>query len=274
MTIFAFIHHKGGTGKTTACLQSAGFLRKSNKKVLVIDIDPQANATLGLGVLSHDVPVTIYHVLLSACINHDHVPLERIIMPTRSGIDLAPSNLDLIGAEPYLYQYPDRYTILHREIGTIKDKYDYILIDTPPFLGQFVLNAILAADYPVFVFSQDVFAMAGYENIKVVCEDIHELLGKTVIPRIAVLNRWHLKEPSGIISSLKDKIFGKNEAFALNTTLNLSSLQKDCPHIITIPDSSAVSGSYSVGMPLAFTNSIDPAAKAYAHLSEVMMQCQ
>jgi chromosome partitioning protein len=274
MTVFAFIHHKGGTGKTTACLQSAGFLQKSNKKVLVIDIDPQANATLGLGILPRDVPVTIYHVLLSACINHDHVPLEQIIMPTRSGIDLCPSNLDLIGAEPYLYQYPDRYTILHREIEQIKGRYDYILIDTPPFLGQFVLNAIIAADYPIFVFSQDVFAMVGYENIKVVCEDIHEVLGKKVIPRIAVLNRWQLKESSGIFSALKSKVFGKNEAFTLDTALNFSSLQQDCPHIITIPYSSAVSGSYSVGMPLAYTNSTDPAAKAYAHLSEVMMQCQ
>jgi chromosome partitioning protein len=245
-----------------------------NKKVLVIDIDPQANATLGLGVLPRDMPVTIYNVLLSACINNDHVPLERIIMPTRSGIDLAPSNLDLIGAEPYLYQYPDRYTILHREIERIKERYDYILIDTPPFLGQFVLNAIIAADYLIFVFSQDIFAMVGYENIKVVCEDIHEILGRKVIPKIAVLNRWHLEEQPGILSALKNKVFGTKEAFTLDNALNLSSLQQDCPHMITIPYSSAVSGSYSIGMPLAYTNSTDPAAKAYAHLSEVMVQCQ
>ena len=273
MTVFAFIHHKGGTGKTTACLQSAGFLQKSNKKVLVIDIDPQANATLGLGVRPRDVSVTIYHVLLSACINADHVPLEQIIIPTKSGIDLAPSSLDLIGAEPYLYQYPDRYTILYREIEIIRNKYDYILIDTPPFLGQFVLNAIIAADYPIFVFSQDLFAMAGYENIKVICEDIHEMLGKKIIPKIAVLNRWHLEEPHGILSTLKNKIFVKNEPLTMDA-LNFSSVKQDCQYIITIPYSSAVSGSYNVGMPLAYTNSTDPAGKAYAHVAEVMMQCR
>ena len=274
MTIFTFIHHKGGTGKTTSCLQSAGFLRKLHKKVLVIDMDPQANATLGLGVLPHTVPVTMYHVLLSACLKQDQVPLEKIIVSTRSGIDLAPSNLDLIGAEPYLYQYQDRYTILDQEIKRIKSKYDYILIDTPPFLGQFVLNAIIAADYPIFVFSQDIFAMVGYENMKVICDDIHEILGKRVIPKIAVLNRWQLEEPSPLVSFFKRRILGQKSDNSIDPTLNLSSLQKECPHIITIPYSPVVSSSYSTGMPLACTNPIDPAAKAYAHLSEVMMQCR
>ena len=283
MKIFAFIHHKGGTGKTTACLQSAGFLKQAQKKVLVIDIDPQANATLGLGVLPHEVPVTMYHVFLSACTHHEPTPLEGAIVSTRSGIDLAPSNLDLIGAEPYLYQYPDRYSILRREIFRMKDKYDYILIDTPPFLGQFVLNAIIAADYPIFVFSPDIFAMAGYENMKVVCGDIKEILGKEVALNIAVLNRWDVtnnvpnNSPKGFFSDLKNKFLGKtplpDDAPPVGDTPDIFSSIRDFPHIVTVPASAIVSASYRSGMPLAFTHPNDPAAQAYSILSEVMMQC-
>jgi chromosome partitioning protein len=279
MAIFAFIHHKGGTGKTTACLQSAGFLKQAHKRVLVIDIDPQANATLGLGVLPHEVPVTMYHVFLAACTHHDPVPLECAIVSTRSGIDLAPSNLDLIGAEPYLYQYPERYSILRSEILRMEDKYDYILIDTPPFLGQFVLNAIIAAEYPVFVFSPDIFAMAGYENMKVVCGDIKEILGKEVIPHIAVLNRWGVANntSSGFFSSLKNKLLSKTtlpgNAPPVGDTPDISSLVHDFPHIVTVPASAIVSTSYQSGMPLVFTHPNDPAAQAYSVLAEVMMQC-
>ena len=103
ITIITFSHHKGGTGKTTSCLNIAGFCHQMGRKVLVVDCDPQANATAGLGIDPSASGKNMYDVFMSGIDDFPRVGMEDIVRKTASGIDLAPSHLDLVGAEPYLY---------------------------------------------------------------------------------------------------------------------------------------------------------------------------
>ncbi len=102
ITIIAFAHHKGGTGKTTSCLNVAGYLQKDGKKVLVVDCDPQANATTGLGINPPEtLKLSMYDVFMSIFEGFPDVAITDVIVPpTASGIDLAPSILDLVGSNP------------------------------------------------------------------------------------------------------------------------------------------------------------------------------
>ncbi|MDD1728292.1 MAG: AAA family ATPase [Methanospirillum sp.] len=274
MTVTAFSHHKGGTGKTTTCLQVAGFLVKNGRRVLVIDTDPQANATLGLGIHPDTPAHNIYHYYASqSSPESEPISLSSLIIRTVSGIDLIPSHLDLVGAEPLLYQNPDRYELLTREIPGLKERYDHIFIDTPPFLGQFVLNAIIAADRTVLVFSPDSFALNGYENIRLIITDIEEVLGKDIRIEMAVLNRWGSPRHEYSLFSKISAILGKKEQNMLNQGEDMQrileeQMKREVGTVIQVPESQQVGVSNRRGMPLAFSYPDDPAAKAFAHIAQ------
>ncbi|HQC33741.1 MAG TPA: AAA family ATPase, partial [Methanoculleus sp.] len=120
ITIVAFAHHKGGTGKTTSCLNVAGYLQKSGRSVLVVDCDPQANATAGLGVDPDTLELSMYDLFMSAFEGFPDVVINDIIVPTASGVDLAPATLDLVGVEPYLYSIEDRAGLLREALAGVR----------------------------------------------------------------------------------------------------------------------------------------------------------
>jgi chromosome partitioning protein len=178
ITVVAFAHHKGGTGKTTSCLNVAGFLQKDGKKVLVVDCDPQANATAGLGVSPETLELSMYDVFMSVFEGFPDVTINDVLVPTPSGVDLAPATLDLVGVEPYLYSIEDRAGLLREALAGVKDTYDFILIDTPPSMGQFV------------TLDPGTFALKGIEALSTVFCDIREMLGENVTADFAILTRW------------------------------------------------------------------------------------
>lgn len=190
ITIIAFAHHKGGTGKTTSCLNVAGYLQKDGKKVLVVDCDPQANATTGLGINPETLEQSMYDVFMSIFEGFPDVAIADVIVPTASGIDLAPSTLDLVGVEPYLYGIEDRAGILREALAQVRDAYDFILIDTPPSMGQFVINSLVAADHTVVTLDSGTFALKGMEALSTIFGDIREMLGEDVAADFAILTRW------------------------------------------------------------------------------------
>ena len=278
VAVIAFSHHKGGTGKTSSCLQIAGFLAKTGRRVLVVDTDPQANATLGLGIHPGTPAYNIYHLYMSHCDPQaKQVSLSDLIVRTVSGIDLVPSHLDLVGAEPALYQIPDRYEILTREIAPLKNRYDHILIDTPPFLGQFVLNGMIAADRNVLVFSPDSFAMNGYENIMLILSDIEDILGKKITIDLAILNRWNGGSGTITVSDWIEALVhrirngGNNRQEDLKHLLE-DQIRRDIGKVFIVPESRGISVSNRNGMPLAFSNADDPAAKAFATIAVTLDQ--
>lgn len=197
ITVIAFAHHKGGTGKTTSCLNVAGYLQKDGKRVLVVDCDPQANATSGLGIDPERVEQSMYDVFMSVFEGFPDVRTTDIIVPTASGIYLAPATLDLVGVEPYLYGIDDRAGILREVLTPVRDTYDFILIDTPPSMGQFVINGLVAADHTVVTLDAGTFALNGMEALSTIFNDIREMIGEGVNADFAILTRWGGSDDSG-----------------------------------------------------------------------------
>lgn len=249
---------------------------KSGRRVLVIDTDPQANATLGLGIHPDTPAHNIYHYYSSQN-NPDTepVPLASLIIRTISNIDLIPSHLDLVGAESLLYQNPDRYEILAREVASLKDRYDHILIDTPPFLGQFLLNGIIAADRTVIVFSPDSFALNGYENIRLILSDIEEILNKKIQIKMAVLNRWSLPvSEQSFFSKISARFTRQKMSDQTDEIKHIleDQMKREVGTVIQVPESQQVGLSNRRGMPLAFSHPEDPAAKAFEQIAQALDQ--
>jgi chromosome partitioning protein len=245
----------------------------------VIDTDPQANATLGLGIYPETIQRSIYQYYFKRCTAlSEDITLSDYIVKTISGIDLVPSHLDLVGVESVLYQNPDRYYILKTGIESLKNKYDYILIDTPPSLGQFVLNAMIAADRSVVVFSPDTFALAGYNHLLLIISDISDMLGKKIRIDMALLNRWDL---SGIteetfLGKLR-KLFGKkNEEKTEGKKEIQEQMEKritvEIPEVIKISEGIQVSQSIKQGIPLIVLSPDDPSLLGFKKAAHIIEQ--
>lgn len=158
--------------------------------MLVIDCDPQANATLGLGINPDTVTRSMYDVFMSGIEGFTPVTIPEIVMKTESGIFLAPSTLDLVGSEPFLYEKENRASILREALSGLDATYDFILIDTPPSLGQFVINGLVAADHCIVTLDAGTFAMHGIDALTTIFSDIQESTGREIHADMILLTRW------------------------------------------------------------------------------------
>jgi chromosome partitioning protein len=135
-------NQKGGVGKSTTVVNLGAALALSEKKVLVVDFDPQANSVSGLGITREQVKKTVYDLLID-----ETLEIEEIILPTEiPNLYAIPSNVDLSGAHVELADVDNKYFILKQRLEKIKQNYDYILIDTPPSMGLLTLSGLCAAD--------------------------------------------------------------------------------------------------------------------------------
>lgn len=152
--IIAVLNQKGGVGKTTTTINVAAALAKSGKSVLVVDLDPQANATSGLGIDKNSLQFSIYNVLT------DSVPAADVIVHTHiDGLSVLPATTSLAAAEQELVSVLSRETVLKQAMGTLV--YDYILIDCPPSLGLLSINALVAADSVLIPVQTEFYALEG-----------------------------------------------------------------------------------------------------------------
>ncbi len=154
--IIAIANQKGGVGKTTTSVNLAASLGVLEKKILLIDADPQANATSGLGIDVDGVEIGTYQVL-----EHTKKAEETIITTTSPNVDLIPSHIDLVAIEIELVDKQDREYMLKKAIGHLREQYDYILIDCAPSLGLLTLNALTAADSIIIPIQCEYFALEG-----------------------------------------------------------------------------------------------------------------
>jgi len=156
MKKIAFCNQKGGVAKTTSALNIATYLALNGKKTLLIDLDPQANATSGLGVNKSEVEQSVYNVL------HEHIGLEQAIIPTDiENLYIAPSNIDLTGAEVELVNVMGREYRLRKAIQEMQEAFDFILFDCPPSLGLLTVNGLTSADSIIIPIQCEYYALEG-----------------------------------------------------------------------------------------------------------------
>jgi chromosome partitioning protein len=154
--IIAIANQKGGVGKTTTSVNLAASHGVLEKKVLLIDADPQANASSGLGIEVENVEIGTYQIL-----EHSNTPQEAIVKSTSPNVDVIPAHIDLVAIEIELVDKDNREYMLKEALASIKDDYDYILIDCAPSLGLLTLNALTAADSIIIPIQCEYFALEG-----------------------------------------------------------------------------------------------------------------
>lgn len=158
--IISFSNQKGGVGKTSTCVNLSASLALKGKRTLLIDIDPQGNATTGLGFSKSELKNSIYNLLI------DEIPTTSAIYQTAlKNLDLLPASIDLAGAEVELVYVKNREKRLREKLNEVKDNYDYIMIDCPPSLGLLTINALSASDSVIIPIQSEYFAMEGLSQL-------------------------------------------------------------------------------------------------------------
>ncbi len=154
--VIAIANQKGGVGKTTSAINLSAALSVLEKKTLLIDADPQSNATSGVGYDPQTIKTSIYE-----CIIDDIDPHDIVLKTSTPNLDLIPSHIDLVGAEIEMINLPDREKMMRKVIAKIKDEYDFIIIDCSPSLGLITVNSLTAADSVIVPVQCEYFALEG-----------------------------------------------------------------------------------------------------------------
>ncbi|MEW5057459.1 chromosome partitioning protein [Cycloclasticus sp. 46_83_sub15_T18] len=158
--IIAVANQKGGVGKTTTSINLAASMAELGRRVLLIDMDPQGNATMGCGVDKKNVELSCYDVLLDDC-----DPVSAVVSPDKLKNDVLPSNMDLAGAEVHLLEADHRETRLKTALAKLVDDYDYMFIDCPPSMNMLTINALVASDSVLVPMQCEYFSLEGLSSL-------------------------------------------------------------------------------------------------------------
>lgn len=247
--IIAISNQKGGVGKSTTAINLSACLAEMNQQVLLIDIDPQGNSTSGLGIDKDSQEKTVYELLIGQC------SVEEVIKKdVFENLDLIASNINLSGAEIDLIGIDDREYILKQQVETIKDKYDYIIMDCPPSLTMLTINAMTAADTILVPIQCEYYALEGLSQL------MHtiSLVKKRLNPAL---------EMEGVVFTMYDA----RTNLSLQVVENVKSNLKQAIYKTIIPRNVRLAEAPSHGLPINLYDSKSPGAESYRLLAEEVM---
>lgn len=203
--IIAVANQKGGVGKTTTSVNLSAAFAQKGKKVLLVDCDPQGNATSGLGIDKNGLEYSIYDSLIN------QTPMQEIIIQTEFALDVAPSVIDLAGAEVEMVDMEDKLFRLKNALAPVKDSYDYIFIDCPPSLGHVTLNSLTAADSVLLPLQCEFYALEGLTQLMSTIQMVQEQFNAALSIEGLVLtmydSRTNLSEQ--VVEEVKEHFPGK-----------------------------------------------------------------
>lgn len=250
--IISFSNQKGGVGKTSTCVNMAAAIALKGKKVLLIDIDPQGNATTGLGFSKSELENSVYSVLI------EDKPITEALQKTEiKGLDLLPSSIDLAGAEVELVYQKNRENKLNYALRQISTVYDYVMIDCPPSLGLLTINALASSDSVIIPIQSEYFAMEGLSQLLNSIKLVNQHLNPNLKIEGVVITMYDGRALiSKQISAEIHKYFGKR---MFNTV---------------IPRNIRVSEAPSHGVPVMLHDPRSSGAKAYVALADEFLSRQ
>jgi chromosome partitioning protein len=244
--VIAVANQKGGVGKTTTSVNFATFLAVSEQSVLLVDMDPQANATSGLGIEAKDLTKTVYD-----CLVHG-IKIEEVLVPTVvTRLSLAPATADLVGAEVELVSVPGRETLLKNALQGTYEKFDYIVLDCPPALGLLTLNALTAASSVLVPLQCEYYAMEGLGRLMANVERVQQSLNPAL-------------ELEGIVLTM----FDSRNSLSKQVADEIRAHFKDKVFRTVIPRNVALAEAPSFGRPALLYNAASTGAQAYLHLAK------
>ena len=248
--IVAMANQKGGVGKTTTAINMAAALGQAGKRVLMVDIDPQGNATSGLGINKRERAFSTYHLLLGTG------SIEEILVHTQyKNLDLLPSNMDLAGVEIELVEMDERAYRLKRGLAPIREQYDYIIIDCPPSLGLITLNAFSAADSVLVPIQCEYYALEGLSQLMATIRQVKRLYNEDL-------------ELEGVLLTMYDTRLN----LTLQVTEEVKKYFKDKVFRTVIPRNVRLSEAPSYGQPIQYYEQSSRGAEAYNQLAAELLR--